>query len=93
MQNDRSNNIETIPFKIGISNSYKLIDIFTYLFFALSIGQCIRQHNWERLPGAAITTIATLCIARYLKNKTGELVYLVLADGLMLLYSLLVIFG
>lgn len=92
VSHDAANNIHTLPYTIGERNSYLLIYLSIIFFALLSVGQNMRYHHGQRLIDALITAVATLVVALYLKKNTTQLACLVLADGMMLLYSLLLIF-
>ena len=90
MQADLRNNIRTLPHKMGIKNSYLLIDISLALFTGLSIVQYYRHPIAGRLAGAVITAIVTWLVVKYLEKHPSSRAYLLLADGVMLFYALLV---
>jgi 4-hydroxybenzoate polyprenyltransferase len=90
MKKDLENNIYTLPQKVGLSNSYRLINGTLILFCALSIFQYTRYPDAERLIGALLTAVITRLIIFYLKKNPTDRAYLGLADGVMLLYAFLV---
>ena len=61
------------------------------LFAAMSVGQYFRIPNGERLFGTILTALITKTVVVYLQKYPSERGYLVLADGVMLIYSILVI--
>ena len=92
MQKDLQNNIYTLPHKVGIRNSYLLINITLTLFAVLSIIQYFRYPSLgDRLAGALLTAIITWTVVLYLRKHPSERGYLGLADGVMLVYALLVL--
>ena len=91
MQTDQENNINTLPQKVGIKNSYRLINITLTLFVVLSIMQYYRFHEMERLVSAMLTAIITRIVVTYLQKWPSDRAYLILADGVMLLYAVLVL--
>jgi 4-hydroxybenzoate polyprenyltransferase len=91
MQTDLENKIYTLPHKVGLHNSYKLINAALLLFVYLSVVQYIRYPAIERLVGVLVTAITTKLVVYYLKKHPSERGYLVLADGVMLVYALLVL--
>ena len=91
MQIDLEHNIYTLPHKVGLQNSYRLINITLLLFVGLGVIQYIRFPVGERLAGVIITAMVTRLVADYLKKYPSERGYLVLADGLMLLYAILIL--
>jgi 4-hydroxybenzoate polyprenyltransferase len=92
MQADLQNNIHTLPHKVGISNSYHLISISLIVFAVLSTIQYIRHPSLGgRLAGALVTAITTWGVVLYLRKHPSERGYLCLADGVMLVYALLIL--
>jgi 4-hydroxybenzoate polyprenyltransferase len=91
MQKDLKNNILTLPHKMGIRNSYRLINITLVLFLFLSVLQFYKYHHAGRLAGALLTSVATWLVVLYLRRRPSERAYLLLADGVMLLYAGLVL--
>lgn len=91
MKTDLENNIDTLPHKVGIKNSYRIIDLALLLFSILSLLQYLRYPVIERLLGALLTAILARIIIGYLKTHSSVRAYLALADGIMMLYALLVL--
>lgn len=90
MEKDLANNIYTLPQKIGLANSYRLINGTLILFCALSMVQYVRYPDTERLLGALLTAVITRLVINYLKKHPTDRAYLGLGDGVMLIYALLV---
>ena len=91
MRADQINNINTLPHKVGIKNSYRLINVTLGLLVMLSIIQFIRYPFVERFTSAILTAIITWIVAFYLKKRPSERAYLLLADGVMLLYAMFIL--
>ena len=91
LQTDIQNNLSTLPNKMGIRNSYRLIHFMLVFFVALSILQYIRYPIPARLAGAIITAISIEAVTIYLKKNPTERAYTALADGMMIIYSLLIL--
>jgi 4-hydroxybenzoate polyprenyltransferase len=91
MRADLQNNIHTLPYTVGIRNSYRLINVTLLLFALLSIAQYIHYPLNERLAGALATAIITWIVVLYLRKHPSERAYLGLADGVMLVYALLIL--
>ena len=87
VQTDTRNNIHTLPIKIGLANSYKTINAALLLFVLLSFFQYLRFPNTGRLVGAISTGILTYAVAQYLKKYPTDRAYMLLADGVMLVYA------
>jgi 4-hydroxybenzoate polyprenyltransferase len=88
---DLRNNISTLPNKVGLRNSYRLINLSLLLFAGLSVVQYLRYPDGIRLAGALLTSVITWAVVGYLRNNSSDRAYLLLADGVMLLYALLVL--
>ena len=73
------------------ANSYRLINIFLGVFAVLSIVQYIRYPMAGRVIGALLTTIITWGVVQYIRRQPSDRAYLLLADGVMVLYALAVI--
>jgi len=91
MQADAQKNIQTIPNIIGAAKSYVLIDVSIIIFAISSIIQYFRYPNVNRLVAELITAVCMKVVMLYVKKHPSDKVYLGLVDGLMLLYSLLII--
>jgi len=91
MQTDSESHIDTLPNKVGIKNSYRLINSTLVLFVLLSVIQYYRYPVNGRLIGAVVTAMATTVVVRYIKKHPSGKAYLGLADGVMILYALLIL--
>lgn len=91
VQADRISNINTLPHIIGIANCYRLINVALLVFVMLGVWQYLRYPLWYRMGAVVITAIVTRLVAEYLKTHNTERAYLVYADGMMMLYALLVL--
>jgi len=93
MQADEVNNITTLPHKVGIRNSYRLINVTLTLLAVLSVVQYARYQMIERFFSALITVVITWFVVLYLQKKPSDRAYMLLADGVMLVYAILVLSG
>ena len=87
MQTDAVNHINTLPNKIGANRSYRLIDVTLMLFVLLSVLQYMHFPIWQRLAGAIFTAITTRMVGAYLMRYPSDRGYMLLADGVMLVYA------
>lgn len=92
MRKDLQNNIHTLPHTVGVANSYHLINFTLTLFALLSIVQYIRYPHPGKLVGAMLTALITWLVVRYLRRRPSDRAYLGMADGVMLVYALLVLY-
>ncbi len=91
VKDDIASNINTFPQIVGIKNSYTVINISLIMFILAGIVQYLRYPLWYRLVAVVITAIVTRYVAEYLKTHNSERNYLIYADGVMIVYSLLVL--
>ncbi len=87
---DCKTNIKTLPNLIGLKRSYFLIYFSLIAFLCASILQYNRFHIIERFFSALITIIIIRLVTLFLKKYPSEIAYLLLADGVMLIYSIVV---
>ena len=88
---DMHNNINTLPLRLGLKNSYLTISIALLFFAALNMAQYLRHPAPERLIAAWITAVITWLVVVYLRKKPSEIGYMGLADGMMLLYASIIL--
>ena len=93
IRTDMRNNIDTLPLRLGLRNSYITISIALLFFAVLNVLQYIRHPAPERLIAAWTTAFTTWMVVVYLRKKPSEIGYLSLADGVMLLYSSIILNG
>lgn len=88
---DTISNINTLPRMIGLENCYRVINVALLLFILLGGVQYLRHPLWNRMLAVVITAIITRVVAWYLQRHNTERAYLVYADGMMMVYALLVL--
>ena len=86
---DTNNKIYTLPKKIGIKNSYYLVDVTILVFMILSIFQYYHFHILGKLFVSLITAFVMRIVVYYLQRHPSNRAYLALADGIMFFYSFL----
>ncbi len=91
IQTDKARNIKTLPQRLGLRRSYILMYCSAIVFIGLSFFQFIRFHDFSSVYSAVITAFALWGVAIYLKNHPTEKAYILLGDGIMLLYSAIVL--
>ena len=92
MQTDTNEGIFTIPNRIGVKNTYRLIDGITGLFIVFSTIQFIRYPSLSRILAEIITALAIKYVVVYTRSHHSDRAYLGFVDGVMLLYAVLVVF-
>ncbi len=88
---DRRNNIGTVAAKLGIRNGFRVVYAAVSVFLVLSVWQYVRHPAGLRLAGAVVTALAWLPVAKLVWARGTTRIYMVAADGLMLLYSVIVL--
>lgn len=91
MQTDKEAGIITLPNVLGLKGCYKLMTIAMLLFVVMSVVQYMRHPSLGRLVGELIVAGATKLVIDYSKKHPSDKAYLGLVDGMMFLYSLLVV--
>jgi 4-hydroxybenzoate polyprenyltransferase len=93
MQTDLEAQIYTLPNRIGLKNSYLLMNGTIIVFAILSLVQYLRYPSPVRLTGELCTAIAMKLVIDFTKKRPSDKAYLGLVDGTMLLYAILVTGG
>jgi 4-hydroxybenzoate polyprenyltransferase len=93
MQDDLRNNLLTLPNKVGITRINWLINIALLCFVALGFIQYCQHQAPYLLISIIGTAIVTRVIATYLQKYPTDRSYMLLADGTMIVYSVLVLLG
>ena len=91
IQKDLNNKLITLPTRLGIQKSYLLINLSLIVFLLLSIVQHYRFAVPGRLIAAIITTVITFRVAKHLRNEGNKRLFVIMTDGMMILYSILVL--
>ena len=91
MQTDLQADIYTLPNKIGVRNTYLLIDIMIVLFVILGIIQYLRYPSLLRLTGDLLTALLARLAVGYTKKHPSDKAYLGLVDGIMLIYAVILL--
>jgi 4-hydroxybenzoate polyprenyltransferase len=88
---DENAGIYTLPSKIGLRATYRLIDILLLLFVLLCLLQYLRYGSLFRFSGSILAAWLARLAIHYAKRHPSNKVYLLYVDGVMLLYALLVL--
>jgi 4-hydroxybenzoate polyprenyltransferase len=91
IQKDLNNKLITLPTRLGIRKSYLLINLSLIVFLLLSIVQHYRFAVPGRLIAAIITTVITFWVAKHLRNEGNKRLFVIMTDGMMILYAILVV--
>jgi 4-hydroxybenzoate polyprenyltransferase len=88
---DTGSNIRTLPVILGSKRAFYLAWVLLALFALLSIIQYFRDHNISILIVMLLSGVATAIVINGSRRRTGDVYYLAVVDGMMLLQALLVI--
>jgi 4-hydroxybenzoate polyprenyltransferase len=91
-QVDLESGIVTLPNKIGVSNTYMLINVLTCVFVLAGIFQFCRFGTLFRLFDIIFVSFTTMISIYYVKKFPSDKNYIFLVDGQMILLGLLTIF-
>lgn len=91
MQTDQDTGIYTLPSKIGLRATYRLIDFLILLFFALCFFQFLRYGSAIRLSGSIISGLLARIAISYARTYPSDKAYLVYVDGIMMVYAIMVL--
>jgi 4-hydroxybenzoate polyprenyltransferase len=87
-ETDSAQNVVTLPNAIGLENSYRTMYGSLLAFVILAVWQYTRYPAAEgRLPGAFITALMAAVIFALVRVRRSDVFFLLLVDGLMLVYS------
>ena len=92
METDKQNSIYTLPNAIGLKGSRQLMDVCLLLFGALAIWQYIRYPIPHRLICAGVIMVLTRIALAVSQRINTDIFYLLVVDGMMLLYAALILF-
>ena len=93
METDKTNSIYTLPNAIGLQRCLKMINFFLLLFGLLAIWQYIRYPILPRFVSALVIIGLTKAMLYFSRKVNTDVFYLLLVDGMMLVYALLVLLG
>ncbi len=91
-QVDFETGIVTLPNRIGVRNTYGLINILTAVFVLAGIVQYIRFGIFFRLISLVIVAVTTIIAVYYVKKYPSDKNYIFLVDGQMILFGSLTLF-
>lgn len=84
MQTDRESRIMTLPNRIGVTNTYRLMYLGTALFAVFSMVQFLRYGQASRFAAELVTALYVLWALGYTRRKPSDMAYLLYVDGAML---------
>jgi len=90
---DAPREIRTIPVRIGLPNTYRIIWLLLALFVLLSIFQFYNGGNVYHFNAMMLSALATYVVISASRNIENDYIYLGGIDGMMLLQFILVAVG
>ncbi len=91
MEVDKAHQIYTLPNAIGLRNAYRLINISIIIFILLVIWQYARYPIMHRLVSGFLIASITKGMIQLSKRFHSDFFHLLCIDGVMLIYSLLIL--
>jgi 4-hydroxybenzoate polyprenyltransferase len=91
METDKENSIYTLPNAIGLSNSYRLMDVCLIVLCGLAIWQYFRYPVLSRLWSGLVIVVLTKIMLQLSKKVDTDIFYLLCIDGMMLVYALFIL--
>ena len=86
---DLKRGIHTIPNTLGLHAAYRAVDLTLITFLFWGVVRCLRHNSYKEMIVYGITAAAAHFSIRLSKRNPHPYVYLVLIDGVMLLYGVL----
>lgn len=84
---DLERGIHTLPNTLGIRAAYKAVYLTLIAYFAFAIARCIYRYTYQQLIVYALSGLAAYGAIQLSRRRPHPYVYLVLIDGVMLLYG------
>lgn len=91
MQVDLDVGIYTLPNRIGLRTTYRLIDLMLVLFAVLATLQFFRYPSAVRWTGSLITAVLAKLAIEWARRHPSDKAYLLYVDGVMLWYAVLLL--
>jgi len=86
---DKAIGINTLPNTLGIKAAYLAVNLTLCAFLIGGLIRCIYREQFSEMGAYALSAAAAYFAIHLAKRKPSPFVYLVLIDGVMLLYGLL----
>ncbi len=84
---DFARGIHTLPTMLGIDAAYKAVNFTLTAYFAFAVARCVYRYTYQQLVVYAVSGLAAWAAIRLSRTRPHPYVYLVLIDGVMLLYG------
>ncbi len=84
---DVARGIHTLPTMLGIDTAYKAVNFTLTAYFAFAVARCVYRYTYQQLIVYAVSGLAAWAAIRLSRTQPHPYVYLVLIDGVMLLYG------
>jgi hypothetical protein len=86
---DKERGIHTIPNTLGMAAAYRAIDLTLFAFLLWGVVRCVRHNSYKEMIVYGVTAAAAHFSIRLSRRNAHPYIYLVLIDGVMLLYGLI----
>lgn len=86
---DAAQNIHTLPNTLGIPAAYRAVGFTLLAYFAWAVTRCIYRQDYREVITYFVSGLAAFFAIRLSRVRPHPFVYLVLIDGVMLLYGVL----
>lgn len=91
MKVDQEQGIHTMPSRLGLVNTYALMNGLAVLFIGLASIQFLRFEQWSRLWVLVFSAMSTIAAIHYVRKHPSDRNYILFVDGQMLLQALLLV--
>lgn len=89
MKVDQEQGIYTMPSRLGLVNTYALMNGLVVLFIGLAAIQFLRFEQWSRLWVLIVSAFSSIVAIHYVRKHPSDRNYILFVDGQMLLQALL----
>jgi 4-hydroxybenzoate polyprenyltransferase len=87
---DTKHDIHTLPVVIGLRNAYRAVDLTLLAYGVWALIRCVYRQDPKEMIVYSISGVAALAAIRFAKrNPANPVAYLLLIDGVMLVYGVL----
>ncbi len=84
---DKARGIHTLPNTLGVPAAYLSVNLTLIAYEGWAVGRCIYRSNYDMLPAYLVSGAAAWGAIALSRRRPHPYVYLLLIDGVMLLYG------
>lgn len=90
IETDTAHDIHTLPVVIGLRNAYRAVDFTLIAYWLWALIRCIYRQDPKEIVVYSLSGIAAILAIYYSRrNPSSGIAYLLLIDGVMLVYGVL----